>query len=272
MLLRHGLSFPFLQLLRKASKMLVFDFDDAVFTKSSGKPSSVRAKRFDKTVALCDQIWAGNRYLAHRAKHVNQNVFVLPTAVDMSRYESVVANKPTEFVDLVWIGSRSTSKYLKEILPILELAAQKDSCLRLKIIADFSLESQYLTIIPVNWREESEVQELKQAHIGIAPMPDTPWTRGKCALKVLQYMAASLPVISSNCGANAEVIVHRKTGLLVNTENEWLEAILELSKNSRLRHEMGKNALQSCSQSYSLDKCSEKILELLEKKNSVPSS
>jgi glycosyltransferase involved in cell wall biosynthesis len=262
-LLRHGLSFPFLPLLRKCSRKLVFDFDDAVFLKSSGKQSSVRGTRFDKTVSQCDLVWAGNRYLAERARTVNPKTIVLPTSVDIARYQAETP-KTDDTIDLVWIGSSSTRKYLEDVLPVLERAAEREPRLRLKIIADFSLASDVLSIQPVPWQLETEIPELQSSHIGIAPMRDDPWTRGKCALKVLQYMASRLPVISSRAGANSEIIQHEKTGLLVSSEQQWLDAILSLAKSPSLRQEMGDAGYVACEQGFSQEACATEILSHLE--------
>jgi len=98
--LRHGLSFPFLPLLRKYSAKLVFDFDDAIFLKSSGETSSVRGKRFDSTISLCDQVWAGNQYLADRAAAINPHAVLLPTAIDMARYNGK-QEKSADTIDIV---------------------------------------------------------------------------------------------------------------------------------------------------------------------------
>lgn len=262
-LLRHGLSFPFLPLLRKYSRKLVFDFDDAIFLKSNGKPSSVRGQRFDRTVAMCDCVWAGNHYLAERARKVNSETIVLPTSVDIARYQ-IETLKAKDTIDLVWIGSSSTGKYLEGLLPVLERAAEKEPRIRLKIIADFSLSSDTLLIEAVPWQPGIEVPELQSSHVGIAPMWDDSWTRGKCALKVLQYMASRLPVISSCAGANSEIVQHDKTGFLVSSEQEWVDSILTLAKSPSLREQMGEAGYAVCEDSFSLKACSEKMLSQLE--------
>ena len=108
---------------------------------------------------------------------------------------------------------------------MLEGSAEKIPRLRLKIVADFDLPSEKLSTWALAWSETGEAQALASAHIGIAPMPEDPWTRGKCALKVLQYMAAGLPVVSSPAGVNAEVVVNGVTGFLAETPRQWCEAI-----------------------------------------------
>lgn len=203
--LRKTFSAPLLWLLRRLSRKLVFDFDDAIFCNTDGSTSTTRMRRFAAMAGVCDHIFAGNHFLAERAARFNPKVSVLPTAVDVNRYVGN-SEKAVDTVDLVWIGSRSTRKYLHEALPALRLAATKVSGLRLKIIADFDLPDAGLPTLAVPWNLETEVDALASSHIGIAPMRDDDWSRGKCALKVLQYMASGLPVVSSDVGANAEVL------------------------------------------------------------------
>jgi len=166
--LRHAFDFSMLPLLRRASKRLIFDFDDAIFVKSDGNPSKGRARRFRYMLENCDQVWSGNQYLADTASQFNSHATVVPTAIDLDRYQ-IEAAKPTDHIDLVWIGSSSTSRYLKDLVPTLEKCALEVPNLRLKIIADFELQSEILTIKNIPWSHDTEVHELASAHIGIAP-------------------------------------------------------------------------------------------------------
>lgn len=231
----------FVRLLRWASRVLVFDFDDALFCYSDGRPSSTRRKRFAAMVSACDCVFAGNACLAAEALQYGRQVELVPTAVDTARYPQAVPEQVAERLDLVWIGSRSTRRYLEAILPFLEQAADAIPGLRLKIVSNFTLYSERLSILAVPWSEAGEAEALAASHIGIAPLWDDAWTRGKCALKVLQYMAAGLPVISSAVGANAEVVEQDGSGLLVpNTEAAWLEALQRLAGDAELRRRMGR--------------------------------
>jgi glycosyltransferase involved in cell wall biosynthesis len=248
--------------LRKAAKKLVFDFDDAVFAKSSGAPSAKRARQFTHMVGLADMVWAGNAFLAQRAGQHNRNVQIVPTAIAMQRYRDET-EKSQIYIDLVWIGSRSTSRYLEMALPMLQRAYATLPALRLKIIADFDFIDAGVPTRAVRWSAEEEAQELASAHIGIAPMPDNTWTRGKCALKVLQYMAAGLPVISANAGANAEVIEHGMTGLLCNSDEEWLTAITQLANDPQRCAAMGEAGRQRCAQHYSQEAVFRRIKDSL---------
>jgi glycosyltransferase involved in cell wall biosynthesis len=134
--------------------------------------------------------------------------------------------------------------------------------LRLKVIADFELHSQQLTILNIPWTQETEAQSIADSHIGIAPMTDDPWTKGKCGLKLLQYMASGLPVITSPYGVNAEIIEHRKTGLLVENTNQWIEALQTLA-HKEARDVMGKEGYKHCAKFYSVATTYQRMEKLL---------
>jgi len=249
-------------LLRKAAKKLIFDMDDAIFCSSDGSASKTRMKRFTHMIKVSDHIFAGNQFLAEKALAFNDAVTLIPTSLSVEKYKAQT-DHGNSFVDLVWIGSRSTSKYLKDILPELETLAEKHANLRLKIIADFDLPEAKLPVMAVPWSEENEVKELLSSDIGIAPMRDNDWTRGKCALKVLQYMAASLPVVSSNVGVNGEA-VDENTGLLINSLNEWQDAISSLIDGQIKRAQMGSAGYQKVSQKYDINVVFKRMLTVIQ--------
>lgn len=242
---------PLLWLLRRASRRLVFDFDDAIFCNTDGTPSRTRMARFAAMARACDHVLAGNAFLAQRAAAFNPAVTVIPTCVDAARYR-VAAEQPADSFDLVWIGSHSTRKYLAEAMPWLQAAAARVADLRLKIIADFDLPGCGVNTLPMAWRADTEAQELAASHVGIAPMRDDDWSRGKCALKVLQYMAAGLPVVSSKAGANAEAIADDETGFLASTPGEWADRLARLANDAELRRRMGEAGRRRVETDYSV--------------------
>ena len=250
--LRKTFGLYYFNWLRKFSRRLVFDFDDAIFCQSDGSASPSKMKRFRNAVRLCDGVWAGNHFLGRAARAWQPNVCVLPTALEPSKYEGA-ADKPANRLVLVWIGSRSTRKYLQSELPTLERLAQRLTPLELKIVADFALASDRLAISAVSWSEATEAEALLTSHIGIAPMPDNERTRGKCGLKVLQYMAAALPVISSPTGVNAEIIEDGETGFLPRDDQEWYQAVKQLHDNPALRERIGRAGRSKVRREYSID-------------------
>lgn len=262
-LVRKTLPAPLFWLLRVFSKKMVFDFDDAIFSNSNGSHSSTRTSRFHNTVKHCDFVFAGNSYLANEAKRTQTNTAVIPTSLDSSKYLKV--DKPKGQFVLVWIGSRSTQKYIEQILPAIELAAQSVPNLQLKIIADFTLQSSKVSINNIAWSESTEAYEVASSNIGLAPLTEDNWTRGKCALKVLQYMATHLPVISSPTGVNGYVVESEKNGYIAETQEDWENAIKIAYKEKVKLDQMGQNAKRRVDQEFDINVIFKKIINILEK-------
>lgn len=251
----------FVKLLGKRVRRLVFDFDDAIFVKSSGEVSKARDKKFAATCRAADLVLAGNDYLAAEANQYSTHVLVSPTAVDVQCYESERVKDAT--TTLVWIGSSSTRRYLDMLTPVLDALGQRLPNLTLKVIADFEFHLDSLTVKNIPWSVNAETAELSSSHIGIAPMVNNAWTRGKCALKVIQYMAAGLPVVSDRCGANQTVITEGKTGFLVDNETDWMEAIVELVENPERALQMGHLGRLRAQEHFDLPQVAESVAKKL---------
>lgn len=263
LVLRKTLPGPLLWLLRKVSRRLVFDLDDAIFCKPDGSSSSTRMSRFAAMIRCCDHVTAGNTFLAEVALRFNPAVTVIPTCVDVDRYRPG-DGAPSEHFDVVWIGSSSTRKYLEAAIPALREASCLIPALRLKIIADFDLDDPGFPTVPVRWQAATEAAELASAQVGIAPMSDDDWSRGKCALKVLQYMAAGLPVISSPVGVNGEAVLVGETGYLVRDDNQWIAALQALAADPERGRRMGLAGRQRVAALYSSTVVGSRLLGVLE--------
>ena len=243
----------YIKLLRNRANKLVFDFDDAVFVKSSGHSSSSRFKKFQAVCAAADLVIAGNEYLSEYAAQAGaNNIQLVPTSVAVDDYEMAGAIEKHEPFTLVWIGSSSTRRYLDLLTPVLDWLAAEVDGIQLKVIADFEFRLESMPVINVRWSAEGEVQELASCHVGIAPMINDAWTRGKCALKVLQYMAAGLPVVSSNSGANKEVIISGETGYLAEVDEDWVNAVKRLAESNELRQKLGAAGRRRAEEHFSL--------------------
>ena len=254
---------PVWTLLRLLCPRVVFDFDDAIFLKSSGKATKGRTRRFRRMVRGSRLVLVGNEYLAAEARRFNPQVRAFPTSIETGRYPENHGPAPGA-PELVWIGSRSTSKYLRAMPEIFQALHEELPAVRLKVIADFAWEDALLPCVNVGWSADTEITELQSARIGIAPMPDDPWTRGKCALKVLQYMAAGLPVVSSDCGANAEVVEPGVTGLLAGSPAEWVQAVRQLLGDEELRRRMGEAGRQRVMEFYAQERIVNATVDALE--------
>src|SRR5262249_11154285 len=138
-------------------------------------------------------------------------------------------DRPTPQAQLVWIGSSSTLRSLEEIAPLFEEVGRRLAGLQLKLICDRFVQWQHLPVVPWPWSEQTEAAALASADIGIAWVPDDLWSRGKCGLKVLQYMAAGLPVVANPVGIHKELVCHGQTGFLAETPGQWIEALGRLA-------------------------------------------
>jgi glycosyltransferase involved in cell wall biosynthesis len=240
---RHLLPGWQLAFLRRRVAHLLFDCDDAIFLRDSyssrGLHDPRRLRRFSATLRACDAVIAGNGFLAEQAaRWVNQNrVHIIPTCVDPDRY--VMPSSAGDGKEMVWIGSSSTLQGLEAIAPLLDRLGQRIPGLRLKVICDRFPTFAQLPVVACPWSESTEAEELASGDIGISWVPDDPWSRGKCGLKVLQYMAAGLPVIANPVGVHREMIREGATGYLASTFDEWVTALERLSDDASLRQRMG---------------------------------
>jgi glycosyltransferase involved in cell wall biosynthesis len=244
--------------LRRAVHRLLFDFDDAVFLRDSYSARGLRDRRrlhrFTTMASCADALIAGNAFLAeHAARWAGQQrVCVIPTCVDPHRYPLAEPVRASSEIELVWVGSSSTLQGLEAIAPLLETIGRSLPGLRLKLICDRFLQLRDLIVLPCQWTESSEAEEIAKADIGISWIPDDLWSRGKCGLKVLQYMAARLPVIVNPVGVQIDMVRHSETGFLAETTAQWIEAIRRLSHDPELRRRMGLTGRQRVESHYSV--------------------
>ena len=238
--------------LRRGGRRLIYDFDDAIIYKARAAdrgPDPKRLGRFRRTVAMADLVIAGNAALAEHARQAAAaRVVIVPTGLDTARY-GPPAQRPTDApLRLVWIGSRSTLKQLQPFHTTLTAIARAVPGVVLRVIADAPLALADVTVANVPWARETEARLLGESDIGIAPLPDTPFTRGKCGFKVLQYMATGLPVITSPVGVNADLVAHEHTGLWAGSTDQWVEAVCRLASDAALRRRMGLAGRQRAAQ------------------------
>jgi len=232
--------------LRRCARKVIYDFDDAVMfsDKYPDTPNPKRLRDFQRTAKLADLIIAGNVYLAEHARRFNNNVKILPTGLDISEYD-VKINRPNDGkMRLVWIGSKVTLSYLKEIKPALEDIGSRLKNVVLRIISDEFLDLHNMKIENRAWSQQTQACDLAECDIGLAPLSDNPFTRGKCGFKILQYAAAGLPSIASPVGVNAQIVRNGVNGCHAVAIGDWIEKISALVNNKPLRKEMGLAARQ----------------------------
>jgi glycosyltransferase involved in cell wall biosynthesis len=255
-MLRRLLPSWLLARLRHAAARLVYDFDDALFLRDSYSSKAPhdprRLRRFAATLRACDAVVAGNAFLQKQAlRWAAGPVHLIPTCVDVGRYPVATQTRAAGWAQMVWVGSASTLQGLEQARPILEELGRRLSGVHLNLLCDRFLVCRHLSVTPCLWREENEAAEIAAADIGISWVPDDLWSRGKCGLKVLQYMAAGLPVVCNPVGVHAEIVCHGETGFLAETAEQWVEGIGRLAHDPGLRRRMGEAGRRVVEAGYS---------------------
>lgn len=238
----------------------VLDFDDAIFHNYDQHANSlvrrIFGRRLDNLMSGAALVVCGNNYLAERARMSGARwVEILPTVVDLNRYAiKDYFSTEKKIPIIVWIGSPSTVRYLMEIKDSLKELA-KTYEFKLRVIGG-NLEIQGVNLECIEWTEDSEVNLIREADIGIMPLSDSDWERGKCGYKIIQYMACGLPVVVSGIGANLEIVQYGKNGLIANRPSEWVLEIAKLLKDPLLGGSLGRAGRKSVEEKYNLEKAS----------------
>jgi len=235
---------PVGELLAAAQKPLIFDLDDAIWlAPEDDDPWLRRLARCDWRVGpvarAATTVSAGSPYLVEHMRRYNDDVVRWPTTVSLDDYQLRAARVgDAERLPVVgWTGSRSTAKYLERVLPLLrEVAAEVEFEL---LVMGAALDLDGFRHRLVEWSPEVEVPTVQQMDIGIMPLTDDAWSRGKCGMKAIQYLAVGTPAVVEDVGVNAEVVPHEECGYVVSSPEQWKRALLQLLRNSSLRERMG---------------------------------
>ncbi len=235
-----------LALLRRSARRLIYDVDDAVFQRDSYSPkspeSTMRMARFWATVFAADAVIVGNDYLRGRVADLVEpgKVRLIPTCLEPSWYRLAKHVRRGPNTRLVWIGQRSMLPSLGRAGEQLAAAARQLPGLELRVICDHTIDLPGVPVVFRRWSSATEAAELADGDIGINWLPDDSWSRGKCGLKVLQYMAAGLPVVANPVGMNATMVAPRQSGFLASMPRQWADAVARLAEDPPLRRRMGR--------------------------------
>jgi len=263
------------RLLKWANPRLIFDLDDAVYGRNIVEFSSPLFRPLqdpDQTKKLSSSaaaVVAGNHYLRDLALQYNRNVFLIPTPVDTDRFcpRPEDSQNGRKEVIIGWIGVSPGLEYVRSLEKVFQELSRKYR-IRLKIITRPGKEVLTFEGVNVelkNWTYESEVSEMQEFDIGIMPLPDDEWTRGKCGLKLLQYMALGIPSVASRVGANLEIIEEGVNGFLAQEPAEWIEKLSRLIESRELRQKMGEAGREKAVANYSLEKMAPRLAEVFKK-------
>jgi glycosyltransferase involved in cell wall biosynthesis len=254
--------------LARSPAKLVFDFDDAIWLADASPANRrmawlKRPEKVPRLIRLADQVWAGNDYLAEYARQFNAAVEVVPTTVDTDRHRPCPAGASAP-VCLGWTGSSSTIKHFDLAVPVLlRIRERFGDRVRFKLIGDGGYRNDALGLRGTPWREATEIDDLCDIDIGLMPLPDDEWAKGKCGLKALQFMALELPVVTSPVGVNTTIISDGANGFLAAGEDEWFERLCALIESAELRRTVGAAARATVVDRYSVASQRERYLRLL---------
>jgi len=270
----EGELFPYLPIwiesaLLQSRRPYVVDYDDALFHRydlsSSKLVRRLLGRKIDDVMRGAFCVMVGNGYLADRASSAGaRRIEIIPTVVDDDRYD--VAKRDGDGRPVIgWIGSPSTEEYVLDYCELLEKVCV-DNRARLLLVGareDAAERFDHLKPEVMAWSEDTEADAIGQMDIGIMPLRDSPWERGKCGYKIVQYMACGLPVVASSVGANIDIVHHGENGFLASNDHEWQECLQRLIDNPPLRQRMGNVGRRCVEDHYSIRQQAPRLAALL---------
>jgi glycosyltransferase involved in cell wall biosynthesis len=256
------------RLLKRTGKPIIFDFDDAIWTPQPEQNSRVSRLRFySKTATICrlsSVVSAGNRILADYARQYSSSVSIIPSTIELNDYPEIPEPADTDRFVVCWTGSGSTLVHFEQAREALEIVASRLP-LTIRIICSeppdrpiARAEMQF-----IRWDPKREAEDVGACHVGIMPLPDNEFSRGKCGMKALQYMATGRPVVVSPVGANTDIVHHNRNGFLAGTTDQFVDALMKLAASPQLRAKLGAAARQTVVSGYSAKIGAEKFASVV---------
>ena len=258
------------KVLQQINPHIIVDFDDAIYTAQThattlGQPTKrLGLSHFDYMLQTCRRVVVCNEELANYAHQFTKAVSILPTVVDTAVYTPIQSTQPQ--ITLGWVGSKSTLPYLTFLEPTFaNLHKTYGKKIKLTVVCDTPYISQSdLQIYNVLWTLEEEVRAIQQFDIGLMPLSDDAWSRGKCGFKAIQCMATGAPVVVSSVGMNKRLVIDGINGFWANTQEEWTHCLSQLIASNALRAQMGQRGRQTIQDAYSVDYALPRLLQILE--------
>ena len=254
--------------IRKKVPKIIYDFDDAVMYRSSGALSPYsrsRRMKFAYMMRRVDGVVSGNRFLESEVLPYNNSVEVIPTSIDLSRYHLKECYFKGNPVTLGWLGSGSTVKYIRSLLPTLERVSLKYPHIQLKIVCDEFPESSRVPLVKKKWSADEEEADLKSFDIGLMPLTNDLWSKGKCGLKILQYFSVGVPAVCTPIGVNRDIVEDGVNGFWAENEDQWEDRLLEMIQEKGSWKEMGLKGRERVERGYSLTVNAPRLLNVLKK-------
>lgn len=259
----------------KSGAKVIFDFDDSIWFADTSPENKKwefikKPKKFFKSITYSQTVIAGNAYLHSKALPFNKNTVIIPTTINTNYHLPKPELRNKDYVTIGWSGSISTIKHFEILVPVLiQVANRYNTKVSFKIIRQTNYTNNVLPVKSISWTEETEVDNLNSFDIGIMPLPNDEWAKGKCGLKGLSYMACGVATIMSNVGVNADIIQHGITGFLANTEEDWLNYLIKLIEDKDLRQKIGEAGRKTVIEKYSVEANKQLYLNVFSKGTSI---
>lgn len=250
-------------------KRIIYDFDDAIWMKDpAGEQTFIsRLKWQQKVGKICRwayKVSCGNAYLCEYARQFNSQSIINPTTLDTEQQHNQMRDQYQPGRPVIgWTGTHTTLRHLDLVWPVLERLEREGHDFEFRVISNQAPEYTGLQSLSYSpWRKETEIQDLLQFHLGLMPLVDDPWARGKCAFKALQYMSLGMPALVSPVGMNTEVVQQGYNGYICDTPEQWYTSLKQLLSSQRLRAELGAAARRTIVERYSVVSNKENFLAL----------
>lgn len=250
---------------------VIFDFDDSIWLADTSPGNKKwewikKPSKFFETISLVQSVIAGNTYLAERARAFNKNTSIIPTTINTEIHFPKTELRNKDILTIGWSGSVSTVKHFELLIPVLiKIQRLYFDKVKFVLFGDQYFKHSELKVSAIPWKEETEADILNSFDIGLMPLPDDEWAKGKCGLKGLSYMACGVPSIMSAVGVNSQIIEHGVNGFLANTEEEWFNFLCVLIEDENLRKKMGDKGRETVIKNYSVETNKHLYLDVFKK-------
>jgi glycosyltransferase involved in cell wall biosynthesis len=258
----------FEKFIAKKNIPILFDFDDAIWVKDVSNVNKKLSwfkdeKKIEKLLPLCSHITCGNNYLADYAKKFNENVSIIPSTVDTDNYKPYPNSRNQDVVKIGWVGSHTTIKHFELITDVFfELKKKYNARVEFVVIGDENYTNEELNLKGQKWENEKEVELFNSFDIGVMPLPNDEWTKGKCGMKGLLYMSVGKPAVMSNVGMNRDIIENGVNGFLPVGQKQWVDVLSKLIEDKSLRKKIGENGRKTVIDKYSKETVKKTYLDL----------
>jgi glycosyltransferase involved in cell wall biosynthesis len=248
------------------NKKIVYDFDDAIWLPNYSEHNAAfhRLKMYKKvcfSMRWSYKIAAGNDYLAEFAKKYNKNVVILPTTIDTEHHHNQIKIHQNKTLTIGWTGTLTTMRYLNDVVPVLR-ELEEEFEFKTLIISNQAPDFNLRGLVFQHWNKETEIEDLLKLDVGLMPLEDDIWAKGKCGFKALQYMALGIPPLVSPVGVNTQIVAHAENGFVCAAQQDWYQSIKRLLTEPELRAKLGESARKTVEKNYSVISQKDKFLSL----------